>query len=180
MTRIGDVTRRGDGDARGPAEPGTAGPGVWGGTGTPWGQPQAGGGPQPSPSYMGRGSQAGSGAQSHLPHIHPPQPLALILPPGWESAPPQPGGCGGLPPGARTPQGFAGRSSPTPPRPLQAVFGGTAALGATRTPHKGWPLWCATPERGRARGGGTRRGPWGLSEALCERPARLSRSCSQN
>lgn len=73
--------------------------------------------------------------------------------PGWESPPPQPGGCGGLPPGARTPQGFAGRSSPTLPRPLQAVFGGTAALGATRTPHMGDPLVCHPREmQGTGRG----------------------------
>lgn len=188
------MTRRGNGDTRGPAEPGTphraphkqgwglkptrghcwaGGPGE-GGAGTPWGRPQAqaGGGPQLSPSYVGRGSLAGSGAQPHLPHVHPPQPLTLILPPphvhqrqrrstdtsplwcppdpdpvpGTGLAPPWLGiapfparGLRGSPPRCPYPTGLCRQEQPYTPRPLQAVFGDTAALGATRTPVRGGP-----------------------------------------
>lgn len=125
-----EVTRRGDGDTRGPAEPDTAGLGVWGGQEHPGVSHKQGVAPSPAPRIWAEGARC-------APQTLTPCWEGASQLPGWESPPPQPGGCGGLPPGARTPQGFAGRCSPTPPRPLQAAFGGTAALGATRTPLTG-------------------------------------------
>lgn len=148
MTRIGDVTRRGDGDARGPAEPGTAGPGVWGGTGTPWGQPQAGGGPQPSPSYMGRGSQAGGGAQSHLPHIHPP-PAPRSNPAPWLGIGPSPAwGLRGSPPRCPYPTGLCWQEQPHTPSATPGCFWWhSSTWGHQNTPQRVAPLVCHPRER---------------------------------
>lgn len=158
-----EVTRRGDGDTRGPAEPDTAGLGVWGGQEHPGVSHKQGVAPSPAPRIWAEGARLAAGPSPICPTSIPPSPLLESCPhhtctrgrdpsvcppdpdpvPGrglaapWLGIAPSPArGLRGSPPRCPYPTGLCWQEQPHTPSATPGCFWGhSSTWGHQNTPH---------------------------------------------